>query len=105
MLFEKMGMFLEKQEDPWTLGRPSENDCFKGLGEYSSSQSPAVNFDRSAVSLRLNKAYVDKITGCRTSTNKSSDICDRAIFGCQGHNLNKLDRGSQDGATNIISKL
>ena len=34
---------------------------YKGVGEHSSSQSPAMNFDRSAVSLRLNKAYLDKI--------------------------------------------
>ena len=34
---------------------------YKGIGKHSSSQSPAMNFDRSAVSLRLNMGYVDKI--------------------------------------------
>ena len=34
-----------------------------GIGKHSSSQSPAMNFDRSAISLRLkiNMGYVDKI--------------------------------------------
>ena len=34
---------------------------YKGIREQSSSQSPAMSFDRSAVSLRLNMGYVDKI--------------------------------------------
>ena len=34
---------------------------YKGIGKHSSSQSLAMNFDRSAVSLRLNMSYVDKI--------------------------------------------
>ena len=34
---------------------------YKGKGKHSSSQSPAMNFDRSAVSLRLYMDYVDKI--------------------------------------------
>ena len=34
---------------------------FKGIGKYSSSQSPPLNFDRSAVSIRLYMDYVDKI--------------------------------------------
>ena len=46
-----------------------------------------------------------KLTGCRTSTNKTCDIRGGAIFGRQRHNLNKLGRGSQDDATNIISRL
>ena len=33
---------------------------YKGVGEHSSSQSPAMSFDRSAISLRLTKAYADK---------------------------------------------
>ena len=43
----------KKQEGPWALG----------LGNHSSSQSPAtcMNFDRSAVSLRFNMGYVNKI--------------------------------------------
>ena len=45
-----------------------------------------------------------KYTGCRTSTSKTSDIRGRVIFGCQGYNLNKVGRGSQDNATNIISR-
>ena len=34
---------------------------YKGIGKHSSSKSPAMNFDRSAVSLRLKMGYVDKI--------------------------------------------
>ena len=34
---------------------------YKGIEEQSSSESPAMNFDRSAVSLRLNMGYIDKI--------------------------------------------
>ena len=45
-----------------------------------------------------------KLTGCRTSTNKTCDNCSEAIFGRQRHNLNKLGRGSQDDATNINIK-
>ena len=33
---------------------------YKGIGKHSSSQSPTMNFDRSAASIRLNKGYVDK---------------------------------------------
>ena len=46
-----------------------------------------------------------KLKGCRTSTNKTCDIRSGAIFGRQRHNFNKLGRGSQDDATNIISRL
>ena len=46
-----------------------------------------------------------KITGCRTSTNKTCDIYSGAIFGRQRHKLNKLRGGLQDDATNIISRL
>ena len=45
-----------------------------------------------------------KLTGCRTSTNKTCDIRDRVIFVSQRHILNKLGRRSQDDATNIISR-
>ena len=62
-------------------------------------------FYRSAVSLRLNMGYVDKINRYRTSTNKTCDIDDGASFGRQIHNLNKVGRCSQDDATNIISML
>ena len=34
---------------------------YKGIGEHSSSQSPAMNYDRSAVSLRFNIGCVYKI--------------------------------------------
>ena len=34
---------------------------YKGIGKPSSSQSQTINFDRSALSLRLNMGYVDKI--------------------------------------------
>ena len=33
---------------------------YKGIGKHSSSQGPAMNFDRSAVLLRLDMGYVDK---------------------------------------------
>ena len=39
-----------------------------------------------------------KLTGCRTSTNKTCDIHDGAIFCRQIHNLNKVGRCSQDDA-------
>ena len=66
---------------------------YKGIGEQSSSQSPAtcLNFDILAVSLRLNMGYVDKIN--------------RMYNFNKGNNLNKLGRGSQDDAMNIISRL
>ena len=80
---------------------------YNGIGEHSSSQSQAMNFDRSSVSLKLNMGYVDKINKMysRTSTIQTSDIQGGAIFGRQQHNLNKLGRGSQDNVTNIISRL
>ena len=79
---------------------------YKGKGEQSSSESPAINFDRSAGSLRLNMGYVDKINRMQSfNKTKTSEIRGEAIFGWQGHNLNKLGRGSQDDATNIISRL
>ena len=34
---------------------------YKGLGEHSSSQSPTMNFYRSAVLLSVNVGYADKI--------------------------------------------
>ena len=52
-----------------------------------------------------------KLTGFRTSTflfislSKRCDLRGTASFGPQGHNLNKLGRGSLDDATNIISRL
>ena len=45
-----------------------------------------------------------KSTGCRTSANKLREIHGGAIFGPQRYNLSKLGRGSQDDATNIISR-
>ena len=33
---------------------------YKGKGEHTDYQSPAMNLDRSAVSIRLNMGYVDK---------------------------------------------
>ena len=42
------------------LGPSPEKACL-GIGKHSSSQSLAMNFDRSAVSIRLNMGYVDKI--------------------------------------------
>ena len=52
-----------------------------------------------------------KLTGCRTSTflyislSKTCEICGEVIFCPQGHNLNKLGRGSLDDATYKISRL
>ena len=34
---------------------------YKGIGKHRSFQSPAMNFDRSAISLRLNMGYLDKM--------------------------------------------
>ena len=54
-----------------------------------------------------------KLTGCRTSyflyihvsLCKTCDLRGGVIFGPQGHDLNKLGRGSLDDATNVISRL
>ena len=48
-----------KQEGPWALGRSPENGHL--------SQSQAMNFNRSVVSLRLNIDYVDKINRVKGS--------------------------------------
>ena len=47
--------------------------AYKGIGKHSSHSSPAMNFDRSAVSLRLNMEncpliMLTKLTGYRTPT-------------------------------------
>ena len=67
---------------------------YKGIRKHSATQSPAMNFDRSAVSLRLYMGYVGvmltKLTGCRNSISKTCDIRSVAILGPQKHNLNKL---------------
>ena len=68
----------------------------KGKGKHSSSQSPAMNFDRSVISLRLNMGYVDV---------QPQQIKHVTSAVGQRHNLNKLGRCSQDDATNIISRL
>ena len=79
---------------------------YKGTGEQSSSQSPALNFDRSAVTLRLTWVILTKLTGCTVELQqkKTSDIRDGDIFDHLWHNLSKLGRGSQEDATNIISR-
>ena len=46
----------------------------KGIGKHSSTQSPAINFDRLAFSLRLYMGYVAKLTGCKTSIRKICGI-------------------------------
>ena len=51
---------VNKKEGPWALGRSPENALYKGIGEHSSFQSPAVNFDSSVASLRINMGYDDK---------------------------------------------
>ena len=50
-----------KQEGPWPWVTHLRMDVSKGIGKHSSSQRPAMNIDRSAVTLRLNKGYIDKI--------------------------------------------
>ena len=47
-----MALF-NKQGGPLALGRSPEKDFYKGKEKHSSSLSPGMNFDRSAVSLRL----------------------------------------------------
>ena len=63
---------------------------YKGIGKYSSSQTPAMNFDRSAVSLGLHMEkfsliMLKKLTGCRPSG------CGH--FWPHGHTVNELGRG------------
>ena len=71
-----------------------------------------MNFDRSAVSLRLytekfplimqqNLQAVEPQFFLYMSLSKTCDLQGRAIFGPQGHNLNKLEKGSLDDATYI----
>ena len=89
---------------------------YKGIGKHCSPQSPAMNFDRSAVSLRCYREkfpliMLIKLTGCKTSTilymslSTTYDLRGGVTFGPQGHNSNKLGRGSLDDATYIISWL
>ena len=61
-----------------------------------------MNFDRSAVSLRLNMDYVDKNNGVEPQ--QTCYIRGGANFGRQGYDLNKHGRISQDNATNIIPR-
>ena len=71
-----------------------------------------MNFDRSAVPLRLymekfSLIVLAKLTGCKTLTFlyacislcKTCDPWGWAIFGPLWHNLNELNRGSLDDAT------
>ena len=94
---------MQRQEGHWALVAHLRMTVYKGIGEHSSSRSPAMNFDRLAVSLRLNMGYVDN-NNRMTSTNKTCDIRGGARFGRQRRILNKLGRGSQDNAINIISR-
>ena len=55
------------------------------------SQSPAMNFDRLAFSLRLNMCYAGK-NNRMTSTNKTCDIGGGATFVHQRHNSNILGK-------------
>ena len=71
MIWRVLGNILHKHEPqgqglvnkmllrPWVAHL--RRIVYKGIGEHSSSQSPAMKNDRSAVSLRLNMGYVDKI--------------------------------------------
>ena len=78
---------------------------YKGIGKHSSFSSPAINFERSKASIRLNMGYVDNINKMYNLNTYACDIRDGAFFGRQRHNLNKFSRGSQDDDANIISKL
>ena len=47
----------------------------------------------------------DDMTKLTISTNKTFDNCGKDIFGNRRHNLNKLDRDSQNDAINTILSL
>ena len=54
MLASKQKKQQKKQEEPQALGRSPENDCLKRYGKAELLPlCPAMNFDKSAVSLRL----------------------------------------------------
>ena len=50
----------------------------------------------------LTWVMLTKLTGCRTSTNKTSDIRGRAILAARGMIWTNFGRGSQDDVSNII---
>ena len=104
-VFYKMLVLMDCTDAQTEIYFFSELKTRGSLGPGSLTWEKSYEFDRSTVSLRFNMSYVIKLTGRRTSTNKTSDIRGRAIFGCQWHKLNKLVKGSQDDATHIISRL
>ena len=89
----------------WPLVAHLRITVYRGIGKHGSPLSPAMNLDRSAVSLRLylekfHLIMLTKLKGCRTSTflytrlSKIFDLRGGAIFGPKVHNLNKLRRAS-----------
>ena len=52
---------MENKRALWPWDVRLRMTIYKGIGEHISSQSPAMKYDRSAVSLKLNMGYVDKI--------------------------------------------
>ena len=46
--------YIKKKENPSSLGRPCEKDCYKIMAETDPLQSSVMNFDGSAVLFRLN---------------------------------------------------
>ena len=92
----------------YIVGCLPENDCYKGIGKHSSTQSPAMNFDRSAVSLRLYMEkflliFLKKLTGCRTSSFLNTSLCKTCEP--QGNDLNKLGWSSLSDTTTSNVKV
>ena len=88
-----------EQEDPLAIG-PSPKNVHKGTGKQSFPLNPVINFNRSAVSLKLymenlSKHYDDKINMQGLTSNflytsrKTYYLQCGATFGPHGHNLNK----------------
>ena len=86
-------MKQEKALGPWVA--QLRKTIYKGIGKHSSSKSPAMNFDRSAVSLRpyieiFSLIMLTKLTVGRTLTFlyinlcKTCDLWGGAIFGPRG---------------------
>ena len=90
-------MYENIRVPPWGLAH-LRITAYKGIEQHSPHSSPAMNFDRSAVSLRLYMEkfpliMLTKLTGCRSSTflymslSKMCDLQGMANFGLQGHNF------------------
>ena len=99
------------QEGPGSWMALLRITAYKGIGKHSSHSSPAMNFDRSAVSLRLNMEkfpfiMLTKLTGPRTSTFLyMSQVKCVTSMAWPFLATSKLWRGSLDDATQTISRL